>query len=125
MYVWDIAWNSQQRGPNYHLEITITVRWDSNGDGTASDTDDPVSDATVAMTLTHEDGSSWDFSGTTNSAGQVAFKLIKAQPGTYTAEVTGLTHATFTWDPAWMWIIRTLSPSELALLAAFTSSSVS
>ncbi len=98
MYVWDIAWNPQQRGPNYHLEVTVTVRWDSDGDGVAEATDDPVSNASVVMTLTYQDGTSWNFSGTTDSAGQVTFKLIKAQAGTYTAQVTGLTHTTLTWD---------------------------
>jgi subtilisin family serine protease len=100
MYVWDIAWSVRQRVPNYHLEITVTVRWDSDGDGVAEGTDEPVSDATVAMTLTYQDGTAWAFSGTTDLAGQVTFKLVKASPGTYTAQVTDLTHATLTWDSA-------------------------
>jgi len=99
MYVWDIAWNSQQRGPNYQLEVTVTIRWDSNGNNLADSGDETVSDAAVAMTLTYQGGSSWNFSGTTDSAGQVTFKLNKAQPGSYTAQVTALTHANFTWVP--------------------------
>ncbi len=98
MYVWDIAWNPQPRGPNYHLQVTVTVRWDSDSDGLAEGTDDPASNATVVLSLTYEDGSTWNFSGTTDAAGQVTFKRVKAQPGTYTAQVTDLTHATLTWD---------------------------
>ena len=77
----------------------MTIRWDSNGNGLADDANKPVSDAAVAMTLTYQGVSSWNFSGTTDSAGQVTFKLIKAQPGSYTAQVTALTHANFTWVP--------------------------
>ena len=92
MYVAAIDWAVQQRGPHYRLLITVTIRGDADG------AEGPVSDAAVTMDLHDEAGGLWTFSGTTDADGQVTFRLLKAQPGTYTATVTGLTHATFSWD---------------------------
>ena len=92
MYVAAIDWAVQQRGPHYRLLITVTIRGDADG------AEGPVSDAAVTMDLHDEAGGLWTFSGTTDADGQVTFRLLKAQPGTYTATVTGLTHATSSWD---------------------------
>jgi hypothetical protein len=54
--------------------------------------------ADVDLTLTCSTGELWNFSGTTNSAGYVTFKLSKAPVGSYTATVTGVTCSGFTWD---------------------------
>jgi thermitase len=54
--------------------------------------------ADVDLALTCSTGELWNFSGTTNSAGYVTFKLGKAPVGSYTATVTGLARSGFTWD---------------------------
>ena len=92
MYVSDISWRYKK-----NLDITVNIRWDSNGSGAGNDGDDPVSGANVKMTLTHG-SDSWNFSGNTNSGGNVKFKLIGAPTGTYEATVTEVTHSDFTWD---------------------------
>ena len=112
MYVWAIDWAVKSYGPGgafKDLKSTVTIRWDSDGDSAAESSDDPVSDASVKMTLTHDtDGDSvfecgtdddcWNFSGTTDSNGQVTFTLKHAPAGSYQAEVTDVTHSTYTWD---------------------------
>lgn len=99
MYVWDISWTLSYRGRNADLYFTVTVKWDSDGDGVAEATDEVVSDATVYATLTHLDsGSTWSFSGVTDANGQVTFNLFKAPSGNYEAKVTDITHATYTYD---------------------------
>ena len=101
MYVWDISWSVTYRGRNPYLYFTVTVKWDSDGDGVAEATDEAVSDATVYATLTHLDsGSSWDFSGTTDANGEVTFGLFKAPSGDYKAEVTDITHSIYIYNSA-------------------------
>jgi PKD repeat protein len=95
MYVWDISF--RETGP--HLKATVTIRFDSDGDGVAEETDDVVSGATVDFTLTHESSQSQSYTGTTDSNGQVEFQWRRAPSGSYTAEVTGLFHTSYTWDP--------------------------
>jgi PKD repeat protein len=94
MYVWDISF--METGP--HLKAIVTIQVDSDGDGVAEDTDDVVSGATVEFTLTHESGESQSYTGTTDSNGQVEFQWKRAPSGSYTAEVTGLSHTSYTWD---------------------------
>jgi len=90
MWVSDISWRIKRAGPNVFLYHTVTVM--SN--------DGPVSSATVYSTLTGPDGT-WYYSGSTdNSNGQVEFSLKGASSGTYTAEVTDINHASYTYNPS-------------------------
>jgi hypothetical protein len=57
-----------------------------------------VSGAQVGLTLECSNGDAWNFSGTTDTAGLVKFKLGKAPDGSYWAVVTSLTCGGFTWD---------------------------
>jgi subtilisin len=90
MYVSDINWDPQKKGPNYHLAVKVTIQ----GNGGVV-----VSGAQVSMALHYQDGSSWNFGGQTDGAGQVTFKLIGARQGSYTARVTGLNHPNYDWEP--------------------------
>jgi hypothetical protein len=113
MYVWAIDFSQKDygRGGSFHdLVITVTIRQDSDADGVAEGTDDPLSNASVDLTLTHDsdgdkaydcttDDECWNFAGTTDGAGQVTFTLKFAATGDYEALVTALTHSTFTWNP--------------------------
>ncbi|KXA88837.1 hypothetical protein AKJ57_06260 [candidate division MSBL1 archaeon SCGC-AAA259A05] len=98
MYVWEISW--KEAGP--HLKTTVTIKTDSDGDGVAESSDDPVEDATVDFTLSLDsdgDGSYDDdnqsYTGTTNSKGQVEFMWKHAPSGDYKGEVTDLTHSSY------------------------------
>ncbi|MGD9498146.1 MAG: hypothetical protein AB7Y46_17730, partial [Armatimonadota bacterium] len=95
MYVWDIAWS--KTGP--HLVIAVTVLVDSDADGRAEATDQPVSGATVAMSLTRGT-SSWSFTGTTDSSGRVQFMHKRAASGDYTATVNSISHSAYHYDPS-------------------------
>ena len=109
MGVSDIEWNSKKR----NLDFIVNIRWDSDGNGALSSADSPVSAAHVNATLIHDkndDGvyvcgapdSCWNnFGGNTGSNGKIKFSLIGGAPsGPYQAEVTGLTHSTYTWKKA-------------------------
>lgn len=99
IYVWDISWREKAAGPNTFLYYTVTVRWDSDYDGIAETTDELVSDATVYSTLTQLGTSnSWSHSGITDANGQIEF-AEKVGPGDYKAEVTDITHSTYTYNP--------------------------
>jgi len=89
MWVSDISWRIKQAGPNTFLYHTVTIM--SN--------DGPVSSATVDSTLTGPDGT-WYYSGSTDRNGQVEFSLKGASSGTYTAEVTDINHASYTYNPS-------------------------
>jgi subtilisin family serine protease len=81
-----------------HLNITVTVRRDSDADNVGESIDAVVSNARVYLTLT--DGSStWLANGTTSSDGTVRFQLRNARAGTYTATVTNVTHSTYPYVP--------------------------
>ena len=73
-----------------HLTVTVTVS-DSGGA--------PIEGASVAATLSHEGGGSWDFGGVTGADGSVNFKLIGAGnlSGCFDLDVTSVTGAG-TWD---------------------------
>jgi thermitase len=73
-------------GKNLFIEVSIA---------TASGV---VVGADVGLSLGCSNGEAWNFSGTTNTAGIVKFKVGKAPVGSYTATVTGLTCSGFTWD---------------------------
>lgn len=94
MYVWDIAWST--KGP--HLAVTVTVHADSDADGVAEATDEPVEGASVAMDLSLQDGGLWSFTGVTDSSGQVSFMHKRAASGEYTAAVTGISHDGYEYD---------------------------
>jgi hypothetical protein len=57
-----------------------------------------VPGAKVGLMLESSSGQVWNFSGTTDTAGLVKFKLGKAPVGSYWAAVTSLTCSGFTWD---------------------------
>ena len=108
MGIFDISWNSKKR----NLAFTVNVRQDSDAGGFLTVDDSPVELAHVLATLAHDangDGifdcsadsgdTCWsNFGGDTNNDGNVTFKLVGGAPlGDYQAEVTGLTHGTYTW----------------------------
>ena len=85
MYVSSIDMFHKTKGRG-ELLSTVTISEDS-------DPDSPLSGAAVKATLSR-DGASWDFSGSTDENGQVAFKLKFPRAGTtYTLCVTSVTHS--------------------------------
>jgi PKD repeat protein len=76
-------------GPNYFIYTEVTILDESN---------DPVSEATVYLTTTLPNGSTSSGSGATGSDGSVTFKMKSRQTGTYSAEVTNVTHASLTYN---------------------------
>ena len=57
-----------------------------------------LSGADVSLSLECSNGEVWNFSGTTNNAGLLRFKLAKAPIGSYWAAVTSLSCNGFIWD---------------------------
>jgi hypothetical protein len=93
MYVSAIAFTQKNfgRGGAFHdIITTVTI---GSGDGA-------VSAASVLMTLCW-DGTTgnacWDFGGDSDGSGQVKFTLKHAPDGDYTASVTNVTHATYSY----------------------------
>jgi len=74
------------RGKNLFIEIEVV---------TASGV---LPRAEVGLSLECGNGEVWNFSGTTNNAGLVRFKLGKAPVGNYLIIVNGLTCSGFVWD---------------------------
>jgi hypothetical protein len=95
MYVSTITFNQKNFGRGGALHDIITWVTIDSGDGA-------VSVASVSMTLCWVGSASdcWNFGGDTNGSGQVKFTLKHAPDGNYTASVTGVTHATYTYNPA-------------------------
>ena len=91
MHVSAIVMSYVKRGPNYFVYTRVTI---------VDESDSPVSDATVYLTTTLPDGSTVSDSGATGSDGTVTFSVKSQQTGTYTSEVTDVTHASLTYDPA-------------------------
>jgi thermitase len=54
--------------------------------------------AKVGLSLKCSNGKVWSFTGTTDTAGLVKFKVTRAPTGSYLATVTSLTCTGFTWD---------------------------
>jgi len=73
-------------GNNLFIEVSIA---------TASGV---VVGADVDLSLECSNGEVWNFSGTTNTAGLVKFKVGKAPVGSYMTTVAGLICSGFTWD---------------------------
>jgi subtilisin len=80
-------WYSQSRR-NYFVYTKVII---------VDGSDNPVSYATVNLTMTLPNGSA-SGSGATGTDGSVTFKLKSRWTGTYTSEVTNVTHATLSWD---------------------------
>jgi len=96
MYVWDIGWASAGK----NLKSDVTIRWDSDGDGTPESSDEPVIGATVYYTLTHQQtGDSISYIETTDANGQVSIQWKKAPEGVYEGLVTDITHSIYTYTP--------------------------
>ncbi len=74
---------------NKHLDITLLLL-DNLGN--------PVANASVAATLRHDAGSTWDFQGTTDSNGTVTFTLVNHGTGCYWTEVTAVVASGLEWD---------------------------
>ncbi len=72
-----------------HLDITLLL---------LDDLDDPVADASVSAMLHCNDGSSWNFQGTTNANGTVTFSLVNHGPGCYDTEITAVEAEGLEWD---------------------------
>lgn len=87
--------------------ITYTTEGGKNSDKHLNDTialvdnlGNPVSGASVSMTLTHDSGSSWNGTDVTGTNGTVTFSLKNAPSGCYTTEVMAVTATGLTWDGA-------------------------
>jgi len=76
-------------GPNYFIHTEVTILDESNN---------PVPDATVYLKTTLPNSSTGYGSGATGLDGTVTFKMKSRQTGTYTSEVTDVTHASLTYD---------------------------
>ena len=107
MYVWDIYFESSTKGKggkNHDEQVTVVVRWDSDGDGLTEASDQLVPGATVSLALT-DPGLDVVYTGDTGR-GKKSRGLYHAAwspdlaNGVYTAEVTGLTHADYNWHRA-------------------------
>ncbi|MFC1924085.1 metallophosphoesterase [Chloroflexota bacterium] len=91
IYVWDISWASAGK----NLKSGVTIKWDSDGDGIAETSDQPVIGATVYYTLTHEQGASQEFIEITDANGQINIQWKKAPSGSYVGEVSDIYHDTY------------------------------
>jgi hypothetical protein len=54
--------------------------------------------ARVGLSLECSSGKAWNFSGSTDTAGLVRFKVSRAPVGSYEARVNSLICSAFTWD---------------------------
>jgi len=84
--IWVDTVRFKQCGVNLFIEIEVV---------TASGV---VPGANVALSLEWSSGELWNFSGTTNNAGIIKFKLGKAPTGSYLTTVNSLTCSGFIWD---------------------------
>jgi hypothetical protein len=101
IYVWAIDFSEKRKGRGgslVDLITTVTIRRDSDANGSAEDTDVLVGGASIQMTLVR-DGNSFNFSGTTNSEGIAKFTLQHALLNTpYTATINSVSHSTYIYD---------------------------
>lgn len=72
-----------------HLSVAVAI---------VDDLGNPVANASVSITLSHDSGTSWKGTGTTGTDGTVTFGLKNAPSGCYTTTVTGVTATGLTWD---------------------------
>jgi len=101
MYAWDIIFSSST-GNGHHERVSAFIRRDSNANGVADSGDAVVSGATVTVELRNSSGTLiGTFTGTTDSTGRFrTSRTGSLASGTYWAEVTVLSHATYTWNKA-------------------------
>jgi hypothetical protein len=101
MYVWDISWNRRQSGPHAFVTHIITVRYDSDQDGIAEESDELVDNATVYSTLRNTaTQDSWSFSGVTaNGVVEFTQRVVVTYTGPYEAHVTDITHDEYDYTP--------------------------
>ena len=105
MYVWDIYFDSRTKGKggkSHSEQVSVVVRWDSDGDGLAEESDELVPNATVTLALSGP-GLDAVYSGDTgvNKKTRGVYRtgwLPDLADGTYTAEVTDLSHPDYGWD---------------------------
>ena len=103
IYVWDIEFESRTRGKNgvkHDERLAVTIRRDSDNSGTGDISDDVVAGATVTVELLDPSGGTVAiYTGNTTNSG--VFRTGYASnlsAGTYVAEVTALTHVSYTWS---------------------------
>jgi subtilisin family serine protease len=72
-----------------HLDVWVAV---------VDDQGNPLANAAVSITLFHDSGTSWNFSGTTGSGGTVTFGLKNIPTGCYNTVVNQVTANGLTWD---------------------------
>jgi hypothetical protein len=99
MYVWDISWASAGK----NLKSSVTIRWDSDGDGVAESTDELVVGAIVYYKLTYEpsqpNSDLMEYAETTDTNGQISVQWKKAAAGNYEGIVTNIESGTHTYTP--------------------------
>jgi len=95
MYVWDINWASA----GINLKSSVMIRCDSDGDGVAESSDEPIVGATVYYTLTNDGGASQDYIAITDASGQISVQWKKAPPGSYVGLVNDITLDGYEYTP--------------------------
>jgi hypothetical protein len=103
MYVWSIDFHTIGWGWRLMwLYVDITIRHDSNANGKADATDEPVNNASVNMLLVNQTtGQQFIGNGMkTSNNGIATYYVYNPAKGTYTAQATNLTHAIYTWNQA-------------------------
>jgi thermitase len=84
--MWVDSINFSKNGKNLFIDVKVV---------TATTV---LPNAELALSLECSNGEVWNFSGTTDTAGLVRFKLNKPPAGNYLARVNSLTCSGFTWD---------------------------
>lgn len=79
------------RSGNYYVYTRVTIVDQNNV---------AVPNATVSVKMTLPSGTMTTGTGTTGTDGTVTFSLKTKYTGTYASQVTNVTHATYTYDPA-------------------------
>ncbi len=108
MYVSAVTWQETvKKNGSLTLKATVTIRRDSNNNHLADSGDAVVSQATAGAKLTAagadgtfgtSDDVAWTGSDVTGRGGKAVFSWVNAPRGQVKAEVTDLTHVTYTWN---------------------------
>ena len=101
MYIEDI--NMYARGP--HLNIDVTIRWDSDGSGTVTPGDAPAVGAILYVALCGNINLNdpCNFKSTavaTDASGQASYKA-RGATGIYYFGITDIQHDQYDWNAAW------------------------